>query len=150
MAGTEFFCFPFCWYDNVRHTSVVGPASNRTLRIARERGHGAFPLWSAKHIDDPQRGRIDAHSLLWFLYDRRAETGAEKPHAYVRHRVLWRLYHYEKLDGDVSVDVLPGITYDARKDGFRKTSFLWRVFRWEKSPDGKRKLDLLFLPLLRE
>ena len=33
-------------------------------------------------------------------------------------------------------------------DGYRKISFLWRLFRYERKPDGKT-LDLLFLPVMR-
>ena len=64
---------------------------------------------------------------------------------YTRKRLLWRLWHYEKLNGDVSVDAFPAVTYDSRKDGFRKVSFLWRVFRYERGAES-RKLDILFLP----
>ena len=148
-AGRDFFCLPVCWYRDTRSSYLVGEGAARRLETKRVKSNGAFPLWSYER-EEKAEGWTKEHSLLWFLYDRRQEAGTQRKHAYVRHRVLWRLYHYEKLDGNVSVDMLPGITYDARTDGFRKTSFLWRVFRWEKAPDGARKLDLLFIPLLRE
>ena len=68
---------------------------------------------------------------------------------YTRSRVLWRLWHYERLNGNVSVDVFPSFTYDRKTDGFKKVSFLWRGFRYERAPDGSRKLDVLFVPLKR-
>lgn len=118
---------------------------------------GFFPVWGR---DDERRmvfegndlredATCEKFSILYFLYDRRYEYSETKEHEYIRKRVLWHLWHYEKLNGDVSVDVFPAITYDRRADGFKKTSFLWRFFRYEKSPEGGRKLDLLFLPILR-
>ena len=64
-------------------------------------------------------------------------------------RILWRLWHYERLDGDVSVDSFPFITYDRKTDGFRRVSFMWRVFRHTRTPEGGTDLDILFLPLRR-
>lgn len=32
---------------------------------------------------------------------------------------------------DVSFDVFPGVTWDSKADGYRKASWLWRLFRWE-------------------
>jgi len=79
----------------------------------------------------------------------RVETVPEENHDYARRRVLWRLYHYERLNGDESTDVFPAITYDRRKDGYRKFSFLWRLFRYERDPEKGTSLDVLFLPLRR-
>ena len=45
--------------------------------------------------------------------------------------------------------MFPAITHDTRTDGFRQTTFLWRLYRYEKHPDGGVDLDLLFLPLKR-
>jgi len=121
----------------------------------RVRKHGLFPLWH--YASRKQVGRnlesVDA-SLLCALYDykRRVSSDAGEPgttHEYQRRRILWRMWHYEKADGDVTVDAFPFITYDRRQDGFSKTSFLWRFFRYEKSAESK-KLDLLFLPLIRK
>jgi hypothetical protein len=87
------------------------------------------------------------------LYDTRREltpkTDAAPALDYARRRILWRLWHYEKRDGDVSVDIFPFITYDTHPDGFSKTSFLWRLYRYERHPDGGVDLDVLFLPLKR-
>ncbi|MBO7655992.1 MAG: hypothetical protein J6U40_13830 [Kiritimatiellae bacterium] len=64
--------------------------------------------------------------------------------------VLWRLYHAQRHDGDTSVDVFPGFTRDTRTDGYTRTSFLWRFFRYESDPAaGTTKLDLCFLPVKR-
>jgi len=118
--------------------------------------HGAFPLWNYASQSTPAKGisRCDASVLLW-LYDYKYEAGplpGVQPGAtndYTRSRVLWRLWHYERLNGDVSVDVFPSFTYDRKPDGFKKISFLWRGFRYERDSDGSRKLDVLFIPLKR-
>jgi hypothetical protein len=47
------------------------------------------------------------------------------------------------------MDLFPFITRDVHADGFRKTTFFWRLFRHETSPIGETALDILFLPILR-
>jgi hypothetical protein len=120
---------------------------------------GLFPLWSSgatvdTRLDGTRLREQEDSSLLLALYDtkREVESGAgttAKPLDYTRRRILWRVWHYEKRNGDVSVDIFPAITYDTHTDGFSKTSFLWRLFRYEKRPDGGVDFDLLFLPLKR-
>jgi len=114
-----------------------------------------FPFWhfEKSQFGDERQAVASQGSLLWKLYDVKKElsqaSGDVPAHDYVRRRVLWRFWHYERLNGELSVDSFPFITYDRKPDGFRKTSFAWRVFRYEKHPDGTRKLDLLFVPLWR-
>lgn len=117
----------------------------------RVRSNGLFPLWGFE--SRTVEGTDELHkkgSVLLLLGDYKREiqrlpdTG--ELNDYTRSRVLWRLWHYERLNGEVTVD-LPGITYDSRPDGFRQFSFLWRVFRYEKGPEGK-KLDII-IPLVR-
>jgi len=119
---------------------------------------GIFPLWSSEsRLEtrlDGTRLRDDSDSaLLLALYDTRRKfaqaDASAKPMDYERRRILWRLWHYERRNGDVSVDLFPAITYDTHADGFSKTSFLWRLFRYEKHAGGGTDLDLLFLPLKR-
>jgi hypothetical protein len=124
------------------------------LRRCRNR---LFPLWShgynrtvtfagtRRTTDEATENR----SVLLFLYDSELEHRPAENHEYVRRRVLWHLWHYERLNGDVSMDLFPAITWDRRKDGFSKTSFLWRLFRYEKNPATGTKLDILFIPLMR-
>jgi hypothetical protein len=135
------------------------PTTTRTnaLLVRDEtRAHGVFPLWSSKSHATPAEGRSNQdRSLLLWLYDYKHEHGplpgrrASAEHDYTRARVLWRLWHYENLNGDVSVDVFPSFTYDRKQDGFKKVSFLWRCFRYERSAAGETKLDALFVPLHR-
>lgn len=120
---------------------------------------GLFPLWSAEsriktRLNGSPLSRTDASAILLALYDTKRNTveAADTTPAldYTRRRVLWRVWHYERRNGDVSVDLFPFITHDTHADGFRKTSFLWRVYRYERAPDGKTALDLLFVPLIRD
>ena len=133
--------------------------TNAVARYVSEDSSWFFPLWwhetmrgvmfdlpsGTKSLD----ARIETFSALLFLYDWRQESVPEEGHDYVRRRVLWRLYHYEKLNGDESTDIFPAITYDRRKDGYSKFSFLWRLFRYESDPKKGTSLDILFLPLMR-
>jgi hypothetical protein len=113
---------------------------------------GLFPLWT-KRLDMPRNGikTTETATILLRLYDYRQETPHEnRKEIYTRHRVLWRLYHNETLGGDSSTDIFPAITIDKKETGFRKYSFLWRMYRYEKNPEtGTTKLDILFIPLKR-
>ncbi len=154
--GKRFWSLPACWYSNEttlqrRRQPTETEPSTVERRLTK---HGVFPLWRYRRSEwaPSDRKEIDG-SLLLLLYDYqrkvRNEDAEQERDDYTRARVLWRLWHYERVNGDVSVDVFPAITYDSKKDGFRKVSFLWRFFRYEKGPEGK-KLDLLFIPLLRK
>jgi len=111
-----------------------------------------FPLWhyTRREYGEEDGPAMSKGAVLWKLYDSKTEQGTvEEPHDYVRRRLLWRVWHYERLDGDVSVDAFPFITYDRKDDGFKRTSFLWRFFRYENHPEEGKKLDLLFIPVRR-
>jgi hypothetical protein len=117
--------------------------------------NGFFPLWSYSEQSAPDENRLNVDgSCLGWLYDYTHEVKPVVAKAdekavddYARSRVLWHLWHYERSNEDVSVDMFPGITYDSRADGFRKYTFLYRFFRYETGKDGT-KLNLLFLPIL--
>jgi len=132
-------------------------------RLRRTRSSWLFPLWSCRHqsregdrIQPGEAAREADFRLLAWLYDYRLRAGLrdtddpKKAHDYVRSRILWRVMHYEWLDGDESLDVFPFITWDRKASGYRKFSFLWRLFRNERTAEGGRNLDVLFLPILRK
>jgi hypothetical protein len=52
-------------------------------------------------------------------------------------------------DGSRSLDAFPGFSSDRRADGSTSFSWLWRFYRHECGANGSRKLDLLFLPIIR-
>ncbi len=134
-------------------------ATNAVARYLAEDSNWFFPLWDSERrrgtMFDVATGKktldaeLETFSALWFLYDWKHESVPAEGHDYVRRRVLWRLYHYERLDGDESTDIFPAITWDRRKDGYRKASFLWRLFRYEHDPEKGTSLDILFLPIRR-
>ena len=144
--------------------SAKGPLArfaetNAAARYLSEDSSWFFPLWSHKRkrgvmFDLPSGEKsldaeLETFRALLFLYDSRHESIPEENHDYVRRRVLWRLYHYERLDDAESTDIFPAITYDRRKDGYSKFSFLWRFFRYERDPGKGTSLDILFVPLRR-
>ena len=88
-------------------------------------------------------------SFLVWLYQYDYARNRMKDETYRRHRVLWKLWDWEESNGDVSLDVFPGFTYDRKKDGSTKTSLLWRLFRYESDPKAGTSIDLLFIPVWR-
>ncbi len=130
--------------------SRIAGVDNTTL--SENSSSGLFPLWM-KHIDTPrdEDKTTETANILFRLYDYRKETPhAENEKTYTRHRILWRIYHKETLGADSSADIFPAITIDKKENGFKKVSFLWRLFRYEKDPEkGTTEIDLLFIPLKR-
>lgn len=158
--GKSFVSLPYIWYRNqvFLRPDYTNSKDRKNPEYIKKHviKHGAFPLWSSKTENIPARNSMEKNiSLLCFLYDYRHESGqltendVVKDHDYVRSRVLWRLWHSEKLNGDLSVDVFPSITYDKKKDGFKRVSFLWKLFRYEREADGNHKLHLFFIPLMK-
>jgi hypothetical protein len=135
------------WSDYDFHGAGQDQKSSVTSR-----SDGLFPLWDfeTKILTGPDGLPFDDtrdNAILLFLYDfKRKHTAATD---YVRRRILWRVWHYEKRNDDSSMDLFPFITHDVHADGFRKTTFLWRLFRHETSPLGETALDILFLPIVR-
>ena len=65
-------------------------------------------------------------------------------------KILWKLWDWENVNGDITLDVFPAFAYDSKKDGYVKASFLWRFFRYERRPEGGTDVDLLFIPVWRQ
>ena len=160
--GTSSWVLPFNWFVNECRVSPANapdalsgnPAAPANAEPRREyvRKQFVFPLWAYYSSAIPTQNKREVVSVVpLLLYDYKREVGpvAGGTNDYTRARVLWRLWHYERLNGNVSVDVFPAITYDRKTDGFKKTSFLWRLYRYEREADGSQKLDLLFIPLVR-
>ena len=139
--------------------SVSRKVDDQLIRYSEYRSTWLFPLWNAETsrgiLSDPATGgrvsteTTELFSFLWRLYDSRHESSSGDGYEYSRRRILWRLYHDETLGEDRSIDIFPGIGFDRKKDGYRKFSFLWRLFRYERDPVTGISLDLLFLPILR-
>ena len=105
-----------------------------------------FDTATREKISDSEEGDT---SLLLLLYNGEHRSDTAKGTSYTSHRVLWKLWDWEEEDGDVALDVFPGFTYDSKTNGYSKTSFLWRFFRYENDPEEGKKVDLLFIPVWR-
>lgn len=91
---------------------------------------------------------VESFSLFGLIWSSRKENIAEEHH-YLKRSLLWRLWHYENLNGDSTMDIFPCITCDKKKNGYSKISFLWRFFRYEKDPDKGTSIDFFFIPIWR-
>lgn len=96
-----------------------------------------------------KRSVAESSSLMGPLYTNRRRVDASANDGTARTRVLWWLWDREEKDGKVSLDVFPGFTYDRHPDGYSKTSFAWRLFRYENDPKDGVSADLFFLPVWR-
>ena len=105
-----------------------------------------FDYTTKKKISDKENGESGLFcNLLWH-----SKHEASKGHEYDMKSILWRFWHYEKLNGDVTVDSFPFFTYDSKTNGYSKTSLCWRLFRNEYDPKtDKRSVDFLFIPVWR-
>jgi hypothetical protein len=105
-----------------------------------------FNISTREKISDDETAEA---SFLLFLYNHKRETNLITKNERKRHTVLWRFWHWEEENGNVSLDVFPGFTYDSKTNGYSKTSFLWRFFRYENDPEKGKKVDVLFIPTWR-
>jgi len=94
-------------------------------------------------------GNEQFKSRLFPLWTYESRKGSAENIRETDFSLLWRLAHYEREDDDKALDIFPGITWDSKADGYRQFSFLWRLFRIERTQDGDRNLDVMFLPLMR-
>ncbi len=106
----------------------------------------SFDTVTREKISDSEEGDT---SLLLLLYNGEHRSDTAKGTSYTSHKVLWKLWDWEEENGDVALDVFPGFTYDSKTNGYSKTSFLWRFFRYENDPEKGKKVDLLFIPVWR-
>ncbi len=93
-------------------------------------------------------GEVDeTDSLYGLVWSSRSERFGGRSNA--ERSLFWRLYHQAEKDGDSTTDIFPFITHDSKSDGYVKTSFLWRLFRYERNPGKGTAVDLLFVPVWR-
>ncbi len=134
-------------YKQSTYNMTASHKMGNKLFFRREKSRSVdFDLDTRKKIADTESGW---HSLLPLGYFHEWKRDVLKGTSKQSHRVLWKLWDWEEENGDVSLDVFPGFTYDAKKNGYRKTSFLWRLFRCESDPGKGKKVDLLFIPVWR-
>ena len=134
-------------YKQSAYTLTASHKMGNKLFFRREKRRSVdFDLDTRKKTSDTESGW---HSLLPLGYYHEWEADVLKGTSKQSHRVLWKLWDWEEENGDVALDVFPGFTYDTKKNGYRKTSFLWRLFRCENDPKKGRKVDLFFIPVWR-
>ena len=145
--------------DNDRNVSGSVPWDGKVYEITYEHDQGnrlayryegerevTFDINTRKKISDIEEGES---SLFFFLYNASHERDRMTNKSYASRKVLLKLWDWEEENGDVSLDVFPGFTYDSKTNGYTKTSFLWRFFRYESDPKEGTSVDLLFIPLWR-
>ena len=130
-------CYKMTEWHKLGNKLVFNHASKRNV---------CFDTATREKVSDSEDGDT---SLLMLLYNCEHRSDKAKGTSYASHRVLWKLWDWEEEDGDVALDVFPGFTYDSKKNGYSKTSFLWRFFRYENDPEKGKKVDLLFIPVWR-
>ena len=106
-----------------------------------------FDYKTREKISDEESGELGVLcNLLW--HSKYEKVAGGRSHS--KKSILWRFWHYENTDGNVSVDSFPFFTYDSKTDGYSKTSLLWRLFRNEYDPKSdRRSVDFLFIPVWR-
>jgi hypothetical protein len=128
--------------------SCIRKGGGATGVVHRTQTSRLFPLWSARRESQDGEPVLSDRSVLLWLWDYLRESPSRDAHDYVRSRVLVRLWHYERMDDAVSMDLFPAVTYDRQGNRLRKVTFLWRAFRYERN-GASRKVDVLFVPVWR-
>lgn len=162
-ARSQFFPFwghekkSYAARDYERTSALLWLYGDRREKTATrdETSSHIFPLWYQSAYTQNTGVAYNRNLMLLGLYDSKHEVTTD-PRApgglndYTRQSVLGYAWRREVINGDVSVDFFPGVAYDKKKDGFTQTSWLLRLFRWQRDAEGKRKLDLLFIPIIRD
>ena len=145
--------------DNDRKVSGRVPWKGKEYKITYKHDQGnrlayryegerkvTFDINTRRKISDVEEGES---SLFFFLYNASHKRDRMTNRSYASRKVLLKLWDWEEKNGDVSLDVFPGFTYDSKTNGYAKTSFLWRFFRYESDPKEGTSVDFLFIPLWR-
>ena len=148
----------FPWHDRVNGHLGYGDCTN-SYELTRSISRGNVLLLDYDYTREATYSALDrsklydaetgkASFLIW-LYTYNSSTDLMNSNVHSRHRVLWKLWDWQEKNGDVSLDVFPGFTYDSKTNGYTKTSFLWRFFRYENNPEKGTAADFLFIPVWR-
>ena len=144
--------------DSVSGGLRLGSSANR-YEMVRHRKNGNRLVFNSEwrrtvHYDPASREQVgdmetDTVSLLLLLYSYESSIDRKSRDYRKQRRVLWKLWDWEEENGDISLDVFPGFTYDSKTNGYTKSSFLWRLFRYENDPQKGTAVDCLFVPIWR-
>jgi len=134
---------------NVYSLCEIYARGNRLVSGYRSRRVITFDLVTRRKLSDVESvesGLLEWLGVYWYDYGRDCTSGAET----TRHRVLWKLWDWQEDEkGEISLDVFPGFCYASRPDGYTKTAFWWRLFRYENEPTVGTSIDFLFIPIWR-
>lgn len=153
--GWDWWCLPTVFSHLEQRYKRGDSETAKPILDHEERGNMLWPLWEYERDSAPARAYEKTEfSLLYWLYDYRAVSGAKLPEGKTenraRARILWRIMHYERQGVHKTLDIFPFITWDKKEDtGYRKLSFIWRLLRYQREDTGHLNLDLLFLPVWR-
>ncbi|MBR6022284.1 MAG: hypothetical protein IK066_07690 [Kiritimatiellae bacterium] len=139
-----------CWDSDAEAERYVveGEREWGNILVAKGRTERKATFDAASGAKTGDETRSNGH-VLGLLYRWSGQKGVEGEEDWARRRVLWKLWDWERRGKNVSLDVFPGVTWDSREDGYRKASWLWRLFRWERGADGRLAVDVLFVPVWR-
>lgn len=128
--------------NRLRMTAAPSPEAGGGVEITSTRTASSwlFPLWYRRTIED---GRHRA-CVLGRLYDEVSDTDASGDR-YHRQRVLWRVYHRERLGDRTAIDAFPFLAFD-RAPGMRRASFAGGLAEY-RVRDGDRRIRLLWIPI---
>lgn len=134
--------------ENKTYISGTRPADSTVLNFLLLLAH--YDSTTRTPEEGPPLGERE-FNLLWRLYDYRKKMTEkeDKPaerDTYVRHRILWRLMHYERVNDYTTLDVFPGITWDSKPGEKEVFSFLWRFVRYEWHREKGTQFYLFFIP----
>lgn len=102
-------------------------------------------LWLYTRRENLEKKSIDSQAL-WYLYYYSHQDKTETEQERTTARILWKLYHREKLGDESNFDIFPFISYSENLNRSR-FSFCWRLFNYEKTPEFL-KLNLFFIPVV--
>lgn len=139
---------------------LLGGARTNTYEMVREEKLGNRLFWNhggirkvqfrtdtKEKVEDQETSNT---SLLGLVYrNERAVDNLTGKEIRAEQDFLWRVWNRKSQDGNVTIDAFPGYTYDKKKNGYTKTSFLWRVYRHEVDPKKGESTDILFFPVRR-
>ena len=117
--------------------------------VREEHTVGLGAIYNSSRNENKNTIEEKSNTLLGILYNRRKDVDKKKNTSFEESAVLLKVWQRAEKNGDVSVDAFPGFTYDAKKNGYRKVSLLWRLFRHVNDPEKGTTLDLFFIPLSR-
>lgn len=135
-----------CWLYGSSHDQRASHAESASY---------LHPFWFQKTTTQATGESFNKKAALLGLFHSKREVtrDAAAPggfNDYTRKSFMGFAWVSKNLNGDVSVDCFPGVSYDKNKDGFTQTAWLRRTVRWQRAADGKRRLDILGIPVIKD